>query len=71
MKGSQEVLNRLRVLIDKENLNEKIDLLATFCMSQCYKEGIGVKINDMYFNIMKEEADTFFYETIFPMVTKQ
>lgn len=68
MKGSQEVLNRLRVLIDKEKLDDKIDLLATFCMSQCYKEGIGVKIDDMYFNIMKDEADSFFYEKILPMV---
>jgi len=72
MKGSMDILSRFRYLIDKEQLDDMIDLNGRFCMGKCFHgEGVCLKINDMFYNVKKEDSTTFFYETVLSYLPKQ
>lgn len=71
MKGSTEIIPRLRYLIDKEKLENVISLSGRFCMGKCtIYEGVCVKVNDIFYGVKKEEVDDFFYNTVLSYLQK-
>lgn len=60
LKNSNEVINYIKNAIEENNLSDKINLKGSFCMGNCGKEGVGVKINDESFSVKLEEVEKFF-----------
>lgn len=47
LKGSYDVVNSLKALIEKNKLHNDIKLTASFCLGKC-KDGVTIKIDDDY-----------------------
>ncbi len=59
IKGSRQVVERLRALIDENNLTDKVDLSGTFCLGQC-QQGVCVTIDEAPYSVSPETVDEFF-----------
>ncbi len=67
IKGSRSIVERLRELIQSNNLSEKIELGGTFCMGKCQKN-VSVTVDDDFFSVSPETVDEFFNEVILKRV---
>lgn len=64
LKGSYNIIQTFRHLIEERNLHECVEFKATFCMRECMCRGVSVRVNGNEFHIMPEEAATFFDEHV-------
>lgn len=67
IKGSRQIVEELKELIDKNNLGDKIELAGTFCMGRC-AEGVSVTVDGEFYSVSPETTETFFKETVLPRV---
>lgn len=64
LKGSYHVIQKLRELIEKNNLTTKVELKSAFCLGAC-GDGVSIRVNnDKIYSINMEEVETFFYSEI-------
>lgn len=64
LKGSYDVVNELQSLIAKNNLVDKVNIEASFCLGNCTK-AVSVKVNDgPIVSVSKETVNNFFDEYI-------
>jgi len=70
LKGSEVVVKTFQNLIEKEGVGNKIILKGSFCMGKCSENGVTIKVNDKFYKTKYEDAETFFYETILPLIKK-
>jgi NADH:ubiquinone oxidoreductase subunit E len=63
LKGSRQVVERLRQLIEEANLMDKVALSGTFCMGNCQK-GISVTLDGKLFSLSPENVDGFFEDEV-------
>jgi NADH:ubiquinone oxidoreductase subunit E len=63
IKGSYNVMQAFQQIIEENELHEKCDLKAKFCMQKCH-DGVSVSIGDDYFSVSPESARGFFKEII-------
>ena len=67
MKGSYQVIKPFQELIKKNQLEDVIELKASFCMGRCLS-GISVMVNDTPVqNVGFVNAENVFYEHVFPL----
>ena len=59
IKGSRPVVEQLQELIDRENLNDKIELVGSFCMGKC-QQGVCVTVDGEFFSVSPETVSSFF-----------
>ena len=68
LKGSHDVIKKLEQLIEKFNLQEKIELRGNFCLGRC-DAGVTVKVNDTFLNnVTKDNIEEKFEKEILPLV---
>ena len=67
IKGSRQVVERLRYLIGENNLGDKVELSGVFCMGKC-QQGVCVTVGDDFYSVTPETADEFFSEEIMARV---
>lgn len=47
LKGSYDIINLMKENISKNNLEEKVNLAAAFCLGKCTDgDGVSIKVND-------------------------
>lgn len=63
VKGSRQVVEKIRNLIDENKLNDKITLAGTFCMGKC-RDGVCVSIDDKVFSVTPETTEEFFADNV-------
>lgn len=64
IKGSYEVIDKLKGLIKENNVQSEIELMSSFCMGACGK-GVSVQINDGdILSILPETTEEFFNKEI-------
>lgn len=63
IKGSRQVVEQLQYLINKENLEDKVELGGTFCMGKC-QQGVCVTVDDGFFSVSPDTVDDFFEKEI-------
>ncbi|MEZ4358505.1 MAG: (2Fe-2S) ferredoxin domain-containing protein [Eubacteriales bacterium] len=68
LKGSYNVLQTFRHLIEEEKLYDKIELKATFCMKECHRPGVSVTLNGENYSIPAESAREFFKTKVLPAI---
>jgi NADH:ubiquinone oxidoreductase subunit E len=59
LKGSKKVAQTFEKLISENNLREKINFHAAFCMGNC-QNGISVSLDDKVYSVTPETAEEFF-----------
>lgn len=63
LKGSRAVVTELQRLIGENNLNDKVELKATFCMNKC-EQGVCVTVDGALFSVSPETVEGFFKDEI-------
>ncbi len=59
VKGSKQVVERLRQLIVENGLEGKVQLVGSFCMGHCLQD-VSVTIDGSPFSVSPEKAEEFF-----------
>lgn len=67
LKGSYNVIQTFQQLIEAENLHDRVEMKAQFCMKQC-QAGVAVSIADKTYSVAPETAKSFFQSTVLPQV---
>lgn len=50
LKGSYDIVGRLKELISIHNLENVVELKASFCLGKCSKDGVAIVINNEFIN---------------------
>lgn len=61
LKGSRQVVEDFKRMIEENHLEDKIDLGGTFCLSNCQK-GVCVSIDGEVYSVTPETTKQFFEE---------
>lgn len=69
IKGSRQVVETLSELIEKNNLQDAVELSGTFCMGRC-REGVCVTIDEKPFSVEPSETAGFFDREIAKKIIK-
>ena len=67
IKGSRQVVGTFKELIEKNSLQNEVELAGTFCMGRC-QEGVCVTIDDDFFSVSPETTAEFFEKEILTRV---
>lgn len=59
LKGSRQIVEQLQALIAENALEDKVELVGTFCLGAC-QTGVSVKIDKTLFSLRPEDVKTFF-----------
>lgn len=63
IKGSRQVVERIKELVKENNLEDRIDIAGTFCMGECQK-GVCVMVDDEFCSVTPDTVDSFFAEKV-------
>ena len=63
LKGSKKVAQTFEKLIAENNLREKVNFHAAFCMGNC-QNGISVSLDDKVYSVTPETAEEFFVSEV-------
>ncbi len=68
IKGSYNVINAFQQIIEDENLADKVDLNAVFCLGHC-TEAVSVQIDDdKIYSVRGSTAREFFNKEVRPLI---
>ena len=68
LKGSYDVINEFKRVIKKYDVEDLVDLQASFCLGHC-SEGVTVQADDkLLFGLNAENAEDVFAKEIYPML---
>lgn len=67
IKGSRQVVEGLKALIDEKNLVGQIEVGGTFCMGRC-QEGVCVSVDDDFYSVSPDTVHDFFEKELLPRV---
>ncbi len=62
LKGSYDVISKLKEILKERNLEHKVEIKAGFCLGECTK-AVSVKINDEEIFSVREDTVEEFVET--------
>lgn len=65
LKGSRQVVEELRTLIEEKGLQEQMTLSGAFCMGDCV-HGVNVSVDGDRFSVMPADTRTFFESVLLP-----
>lgn len=63
LKGSRPVVEQLQALVAEHQLNDKVDLGGTFCLSHC-QQGVCVTVDGELYSVSPDTVTSFFNEHI-------
>lgn len=64
LKGSYDVIQKLKTLIEEKNLEDTIELKASFCLGNC-SNGISMTVNDeLVSNVNPDNIEEIFNNQI-------
>ncbi|MGN0591544.1 (2Fe-2S) ferredoxin domain-containing protein [Ruminococcus sp.] len=63
LKGSRQVAEQLKKLVDEHKLEDRVELTGTFCMGKC-QQGVCVTLDDASYSVTPDTAAAFFQEHI-------
>ena len=68
LKGSYDVIEKFKEIIKKYDVEDIVDLQASFCLGHC-SEGVTAKADEEFlFNLSKDNAEDIFVKDILPKV---
>lgn len=70
LKGSKTIIDKLKTLIENENMQFDVALKGSFCMGKCSHKGVSVKLNDEVYSLEENDVELFFNRKILPLKNK-
>lgn len=68
LKGSYDVIQTLKKIIEEKNLGDKVELKASFCLGNC-SNGVSMKVdNEPLDNVTPENIEQIFNEQLMPRI---
>ncbi|ROR26376.1 thioredoxin-like protein [Mobilisporobacter senegalensis] len=67
LKGSREVIRNLEELVERNGLQNKVEMEGSFCLNQCVK-GVCVKIEDQIYSVTPSTTEEFFKNEVLTRV---
>ena len=67
IKGSRQVVEALKELIEQNKLSDKVEVGGTFCMSKC-QDGVCVTVDDKFYSVSPDKVKEFFETEVLPLV---
>lgn len=67
LKGSRQIVEDFQKLIEENHLEDKIELVGTFCLGEC-QDDVSVKIDDTIYNLSPADAKSFFKKEVLARV---
>lgn len=67
LKGSRSIIEGLQKMVKENNLEEKVELSAAFCMKNCVN-GVSVMADDVLYSVKPETVEDFFKNEILSKV---
>lgn len=72
LRGSEEVVNRMRRAVEEYHLEDEVILSGSFCVGKCNRVGVTVQVNDdIHVGVTPENFKDFFREKILPIVESE
>ena len=66
LKGSYDVIEKLKEVIKRNDVEDVVDLQASFCLGHC-SEGVTVKADDEFLlNVNKDNVEEIFVNQLLP-----
>ena len=70
LKGSYDVIEKFKEIIKKYDVEDMVDLQASFCLGHC-SEGVTVKADEEFLlNVNKDNAEDIFVKDILPNLNR-
>ena len=63
LKGSRQVVEELRRLIEQNGLKDKVELGGVFCMGKC-QQGVCVKVDGEFYSVTPDTVQSFFVDFV-------
>ena len=63
LKGSRQIVEQLQKLIAENGLEEKVELIGTFCLGTC-QAGVSVKLDETLYSLNPEDIKSFFEKEV-------
>lgn len=70
LKGSREVVERLKRMIHDHAAEGQINLCGSFCMNHC-QTGVSVQLDGKYFSLSPDTTEFFFIREIVPRLASE
>lgn len=67
IKGSRQVVEKLRSLIEENKLDDKVELAGTFCLNKC-QQGVCVNVDEEFHSVSPETVEEFFKNEVLAKV---
>lgn len=71
LNGANNVVMTFQHLIEENGLHDKVVVAAAFCMQECSRSDVSVKIGEERYSVKAEGARAFFREKILPLAAKE
>ena len=70
LKGSYDVIEKFKEVIKRYDVEDVVDLQASFCLGHC-SEGVTVKADEEFlFNVNKDNVEDVFEKDILPKINR-
>ena len=63
LKGSRQVVEQLQNLIARNDLGDKVELGATFCLGKC-QQGVCVMVDEELHSVSPDTVEEFFNDAV-------
>lgn len=63
LKGSRLIVEQLQALIAENGLEDKVELIGTFCLGNC-QAGVSVKLDETLYSLNPEDTKAFFEKEV-------
>ena len=63
LKGSRQVVEQLQNLIARNDLGDKVELGATFCLGKC-QQGVCVMVDEEFYSVSSDTVEEFFNNAV-------
>lgn len=63
LKGSYEVIEKLKECVKNSNLEDRVVIKAAFCLGNC-TEAVSTKIDDKIYSVVPDTVEEFFNEHV-------
>lgn len=67
VKGTNQVVERLKAIIAERDISEKVSLKGMFCVGNCQK-GVSVTVDGVVYSVQPDTVDDFFADVIEPKI---
>lgn len=67
IKGSHQVVEKVRALIAANGLGDRVDVGGTFCTGNC-QAGVCVDVDGVFYSVSPDTVDDFFRDAVLAKV---